>query len=200
MIQVNNFEDENVIFTYEQAAAQNSFDNDEIFTIYLKMNFNFNQLINAEEIYKNLPNYKARALIYQSMLLTDGIEKKINLAFLLKDLFIKDKFFDVYDEEFSNILQSIDPNKISAHLIPTTANTYDLGSTDRPWRDVHLSGSTLVIGGTELESSELTVLDGVTTGTVSASKAVIVDANKDINGFRNDISGLLALRGAQTEG
>ena len=33
---------------------QNSFENDEIFKIYLKMNFNFNQLANAEEIYKNL--------------------------------------------------------------------------------------------------------------------------------------------------
>ena len=112
MIQVNNFEDENVIFTYEQAAAQNSFDNDEIFTIYLKMNFNFNQLMNAEEIYKNLPNYKARALIYQSMLLTDGIEKKINLAFLLKDLFIKDKILSVYVEELSSVLKSIDPDLI----------------------------------------------------------------------------------------
>ena len=40
------------------------------------MNFNFNQLVNAEEIYKNLPNYKARALIYQSMLLSDSILKK----------------------------------------------------------------------------------------------------------------------------
>mgnify|MGYP001024963291 CR=1 FL=1 len=115
LIQVNNFEDENVIFTYEQAAAQNSFDNDEIFTIYLKMNFNFNQLMNAEEIYKNLPNYKARALIYQSMLLTDGIEKKINLAFLLKDLFIKDKILSVYVEELSSVLKSIDPD-----LIPQT--------------------------------------------------------------------------------
>ena len=112
LIQVNNFEDENVIFTYEQAAAQNSFDNDEIFTIYLKMNFNFNQLMNAEEIYKNLPNYKARALIYQSMLLTDGIEKKINLAFLLKDLFIKDKILSVYVEELSSVLKSIDPDLI----------------------------------------------------------------------------------------
>ena len=112
MIQVNNFEDENVIFTYEQAAAQNSFDNGEIFTIYLKMNFNFNQLMNAEEIYKNLPNYKARALIYQSMLLTDGIEKKINLAFLLKDLFIKDKILSVYVEELSSVLKSIDPDLI----------------------------------------------------------------------------------------
>jgi hypothetical protein len=79
----------------------------------------------------------------------------------------------------------LDPNKISAHLIPTTANTYDLGSSDRPWKDVHLSGATLVIGGTELASSELTVLDNVTAGTISASKAVIVDSNKDINGFRN---------------
>ena len=79
----------------------------------------------------------------------------------------------------------LDPNKISEHLLPTTANTYDLGSSDRPWRDVHLSGSTLVIGGTELAASELTVLDNITNGTVSASKAVIVDSSKDITGFRN---------------
>ena len=79
----------------------------------------------------------------------------------------------------------LDPNKISEHLIPTTANTYDLGSSDRPWRDIHLSGATLVIGGTELAAGELTVLDNITNGTVSASKAVIVDSNKDINGFRN---------------
>ena len=37
------------------------------------------------EIYKNLPNYKSRALIYQSMMLSDSIEKKIELAFLLKN-------------------------------------------------------------------------------------------------------------------
>jgi len=79
----------------------------------------------------------------------------------------------------------LDPNKISEHLIPTTANTYDLGSTDRPWRDVHLSGATLVIGGTELAAGELIVLDNITAGTVSASKAVIVDSSKDITGFRN---------------
>tara|TARA_Y100000590_G_scaffold439687_1_gene564061 strand:+ start:2516 stop:4255 length:1740 start_codon:yes stop_codon:yes gene_type:complete len=112
LIQIDNFEDEDVIITYEQAAAQNSFENEEIFKIYLKINFNFNQLLNVEEIYKNLPNYKARALIYQSILLSDSIEKKIDLAFLLKDLFIKDKLFIVYEEELSNILKSIDPEKI----------------------------------------------------------------------------------------
>ena len=112
LIEVNNFEDENVILTYEFAAAQNSFDKDEIFKIYLKMNFNFNQLSNAEEIYKNLQNYKARALIYQSMLLSDNIERKISLAFLLKDLFIKDKIFPVYDDELSSILKSFNSEDI----------------------------------------------------------------------------------------
>ena len=99
LIQVNDFENDDVILTYEQAAAKNSFDKDEIFKIYLKINFNFNQLINSNEIYKNLPNYKARALIYQSMMLSDNLENKINLAFLLKDLFIKDNLQNVYKKE-----------------------------------------------------------------------------------------------------
>ena len=90
------------------------------------------------------------------------------------------------NELFNNAFGGgLDPNKISAHLIPTTANTFDLGSSDRPWRDVHLSGATLVIGGTELAAGELTVLDNITAGTVSASKAVIADSSKDITGFRN---------------
>ena len=117
LIQINSFEDEDVILTYEQAAAQNSFDKDEIFKIYLKMNYNFNQLVNAEEICKNLPNYKARALIYQSMLLRDSTEKKINLAFLLKDLFIKDKLFNIYAEELSTILESIDRDEIPEYYV-----------------------------------------------------------------------------------
>jgi len=125
LIKIDNFKDEDVILTYEQAAAQNSFDNDEIFKIYLKVNFNFNQLVNAEEVYKNLPNYKARALIYQSTLLTDSVEKKINLAFLLKDLFIKDKILSIYAEELSSILKSIDPNLIPQEYAEIVEQNFD---------------------------------------------------------------------------
>ena len=131
LIQVGNFENENIILTYEQAAAQNSFASDEIFKIYLKMYFNFHQLVNAQEIYKNLPNYKARALIYQSMLLSDSIEKKINLAFLLKDLFIMDKIFNVYAEELSNILKSIDPEKIPEHYVELIDQNLNKNSTTK---------------------------------------------------------------------
>ena len=112
LIQINDFENEDVILAYEKAAAENSFEKSEIYKIYLKMYFNFNQLLNVKEVYKNLPNYKARALIYQTILLSSNIEQKINLAFLLKDLFIKDKLLNVYSEELTNILKAIDPDKI----------------------------------------------------------------------------------------
>ena len=131
LIQINNFENENVVLTYEQAAAQNSFENDEIFKIYLKMNFNFNQLANVQEVYKNLPNYKARALIYQSILLSDVVEKKIDLAFLLKDLFIKDKLFDVYAEELSSFLKSIDADKIPESYVKLVKQNFDKNSASK---------------------------------------------------------------------
>ena len=115
LIKIEEFENEDIILTYEKAAAENSFDVDDVFEIYLKMDFNFNQLVNAKEIYKNLPNYKARALIYQSILLSDDAEKKIHLSFLLKDLFIKDKILNIYVEELSNILNTIDPSEIPSN-------------------------------------------------------------------------------------
>ena len=94
-------------------------------------------------------------------------------------------FKDIVAKQMSFAGGGLDPNKISADLVPTTANTFSLGSADRPWKDLHLSGSSLVIGGVTMDSTELTVLDNVTTGTVSASRAVIVDSSKDITGFRN---------------
>ena len=70
-------DNEKTILLFEQAAANDSFDKREIFDIYEKFLFNINQFLNVKEVYKTLPKYKARALIYQSILLTDNIEKKL---------------------------------------------------------------------------------------------------------------------------
>ena len=112
LIEIKDLENEEIILTYEKAAAENSIQSDKIFSIYKQIVFNVNQLINALDVYKNLPNYKARALIYQSMLLSDNIEKKLYLVFLLKDLFEKDKLINVYSKELTKILRNIDPKKI----------------------------------------------------------------------------------------
>jgi hypothetical protein len=108
----------------------------------------------------------------------------------------------------------LDPNKISADLLPTSNNTFDLGSSTRAWKDLHLSGTSLHLGdvtikrtsagevqlpklavGTDeeiaagnaatLDKSKLLPLKDVTPGTVTAGKAVIVDDNKDIGDLRN---------------
>ena len=60
-----------------------------------------------------------------------------------------------------------------------------------------ISVTTLDIGGTNVTSTaaELNLVDGITAGTVSAEKAVIVDSDKDVTGFRN-VTGTGALQGA----
>ena len=42
-----------------------------------------------------------------------------------------------------------------------------------------------ILDGVTSTASELNLVDGITAGTVSASKAVIADSNKDVTGFRN---------------
>src|SRR5574341_736855 len=44
-----------------------------------------------------------------------------------------------------------------------------------------VSADSVVVGGNTLSGTELAFLDGVTAGTVTASKAVVVDANKHID-------------------
>ena len=79
----------------------------------------------------------------------------------------------------------LDTNKISADLLPTTAGAFDLGSAASPWRKLFLTGGTLIISDTEISSSEIAQLDGVTAGTASASKAVILDSSTNITGLNS---------------
>jgi len=48
-----------------------------------------------------------------------------------------------------------------------------------------VTGTGFTIGSAAINEAELETIDGVTAGTVTASKAVVVDSNKDIGTFRN---------------
>ena len=53
-----------------------------------------------------------------------------------------------------------------------------------------------ILDGVTSTAAELNIVDGITPGTVSASKAVIVDSNKDLTGLRNlTITGDLTISG-----
>ena len=61
-----------------------------------------------------------------------------------------------------------------------TINSSDITSSG----NITASGS-FIIGNANISESELETIDNVTAGTVTANKAVVVDGNSDISGFRN---------------
>lgn len=73
------------------------------------------------------------------------------------------------------------------------ANTLDLGGNDLVVNTVSVGATAPGQAGTNLSGAELTVLDSVTAGTVSASKAVVVDSSSNIAGF-----GTISSTGAAT--
>ena len=119
LISVEKLEDPETIKGYELAAQEGTFDHNKIFEIYLSTPFTINQLLNAETIHKSLDGYESRALIYQKSLLSDNIENKLNLLFLLKDLFEKDNLGNVFKENLSNTLKSIDISDVPDELKKT---------------------------------------------------------------------------------
>ena len=67
---------------------------------------------------------------------------------------------------------------------PDSDGGTDLGSSSKQFADLYLS-SELKMGNAVITEAELEQIDGITAGTVAASKAVVVDSNKDITGLRN---------------
>ena len=104
-------------------------------------------------------------------------------------------FKNITSVQLSTVGGGLDTNKISADLMPTTGSTYDLGSATRPWRKLYLSGGTLVVGDAEISGTEIAQLDGVTAGTATASKAVILDSSSGITGLGTVSMTTLALSG-----
>jgi len=112
LIVIDKLEDPETIKKYETAANEGTFEKEKIFEIYMSIPFNITQLINASTTYQSLESYEGRALIYQKILLSDNMENKLNLLFLLKDLFEKEKLDNIFKEKLSDTLKGMDPDDI----------------------------------------------------------------------------------------
>tara|TARA_Y100001970_G_scaffold162714_1_gene198922 strand:+ start:36916 stop:38667 length:1752 start_codon:yes stop_codon:yes gene_type:complete len=119
IIKVNYIEDIETMDKYEFAANQGTFDADKIFEIYKTVQFNINQLINADTVYNGLGGYESRALIYQKILLSDNTETKLKFLFLLKDLFEKSNLSNIYRDHLSDMLKEIDQSEIPENFSKT---------------------------------------------------------------------------------
>ena len=144
-------------------------------------------------VVNNLDDMKGKTEVKEQIDEIDALRKEFNA------LQLKVRRSEMQVGGLSGSGGGLDPNKIANHMIPAADDTFDLGSATKQWKNLYLSGSTLIVDGTSIDSGELTVLDGITAGTVSASKAVIADSNKDVSGFRNvTIAGDLTVQGDTT--
>ena len=112
LIELDDLTNKEKLKSLEVAANQDQLDKKKIFDIYKKIPFDFSSLLNANNIYQTLNSSDARALIYQKFLLSDNVENKIKLLFLLEDSFKKDNLKNVYVEFLSDRLKEFSLNEI----------------------------------------------------------------------------------------
>ena len=110
-------EDIEKINLIEKAVHEGNYNEKDLFNLYTRFQFNFNQLLTAKENFKTLDKSSQRALVYQKMVLTLEPNEKIYLAQLLKNLFENDNLENAFNSELSKILLSTDETKIKSDLI-----------------------------------------------------------------------------------
>ena len=117
LIKIDDITDKEKIENIETAANKNQVDKSQIFKIYKQIPFDLNTLINAQTVYQSMEKIEGRALIYQKFLLSDNIQNKLDLLFLLKDLFKKDNLSNVYTEYLSDRLKEFEVKKIPENYL-----------------------------------------------------------------------------------
>ena len=112
LITIDDITDKEKIKNIEIAANKNQVDKSQVFKIYKQIPFELNTLINAQTVYQSLEKIEARALIYQKFLLSDNVQNKLDLLFLLKDLFKKENLSNIYTKFLSEKLEEFNVSEI----------------------------------------------------------------------------------------
>ena len=99
----------------ERATNDEVYEEEELFNLYMRFQFNITQLLNYKNTYKLLEDYEARALLYQRSLLTTEISEKLNLLSLIKKSFDQSNLPDAFDEKLASILKNIPEDEIPSN-------------------------------------------------------------------------------------
>ena len=98
----------------EYATHNKNYLEDDLFDIYKRFQFNIDQLLNAESVFKSLTSIESRAILYQRILLESDINKRIELMKILKDVFIKDGIGRAFEKKLTDLLKEIELDQISS--------------------------------------------------------------------------------------
>ena len=113
------------IANIEKATHDGNYSEKELFELYKRFQFTINQLLNIKESTKVIPAIEARALIYQGILITTNIEKKLELMNALKNSFKIDEMEDAFSDELRNLLSDIDEQEVPSNYTTFYQNYID---------------------------------------------------------------------------
>ena len=108
-------EDKQKILSIEKATHEGNYTEEELFKLYKRIQFNINQLLSVKQSYKLLSGVEGRALLYQGILLSTEIEKKLELAKILKNSFIKEGIANAFSSELVDILDNIEEKNVPSN-------------------------------------------------------------------------------------
>ncbi|MDB4188882.1 hypothetical protein N9713_01395 [Candidatus Pelagibacter sp.] len=158
------------ITSIEKATHEGNYTEKELFELYKRFQFNINQLLNIKESTKVLSRIETRALIYQGILITNEIEKKLQLINALKNSFKSEGIENAFNLELKAFLKDIEEDKI-----PSNFTTFYLNNSD----DEEIEQANIKINNKILHQSKL-----INYFKLDKSKK---DPTKDINDFLKKI-------------
>ena len=107
--------DYNKIKTIEKATHEKNYTEKELYELYKRFQFNINQLLNIKESSRVLSNLEARALIYQGVLITTEIDKKLELMNALKNSFKNEGIENAFNLQLREFLKKIEPDNVPSN-------------------------------------------------------------------------------------
>ena len=91
-----------------------------------------------------------------------------------------------YDSSNSQYTFSLVGNRINQSLIPLTDSAFDLGASDKKWKDLFLSGGTINLGGLKIKDSDGTFIVQDSGGNTLMQNTKFISINADSDMLKYD--------------
>jgi hypothetical protein len=125
----------------------------------------------------------------QEFVLFDTAVKNTSTVASLSTFLNQQDVNEYFEQTYTNL------SDVDKHIIPKNSEIYDLGSLNKRWRDLYLSGSTIYLGNIQIkaESNNISFYqsDGITPAMLSNvsgyAKVVATEDDKPINALEGDI-------------